>query len=119
MAIFSIAKIVQSASKTSVYKLATVFNLSFQYIYTLIAMILSFFDDFKILNNSKEYYHTQKFNQKYFLNNCVIFSNFNFRLDFFEFFNWILYMQKFRNNFSPPITISISIMATSCHQHNN
>lgn len=108
MAIFSIAKIVQRASISSAYKLADIINLSIQMIYTYIAIVLAFFDDFRILNNSKEYSYTQNFNQKYFLTNCINLSNFNYRLDFFEFYNWFLFMQKFRNNSSPPITISIS-----------
>ena len=108
MAIFSIAKIVQRASISSAYKLADIINLSIQMIYTYIAIVLAFFDDFRILNNSKEYSYTQNFNQKYFLTNCINLSNSNYRLDFFEFYNWFLFMQKFRNNSSPPITISIS-----------
>lgn len=119
MAIFSIAKIVQNATKSSVYQLSQIINLSYQYIYSLIALILGFFDDFKILNNSKEYYKIKKFNQNYFLKNSIKYSNVIFRLDYFEFYNWILFMQKFRNNFSPPITISISNLANNCHQHNN
>ena len=108
MALFSIAKIVQSASITSAYKLAEIINLSVQMIYKYIAIVLAFFDDFRILNNSKEYFNTQNFNQKYFLTNLVNLSIVNYRLDFFEFYNWLLFMQKFRNNVSPPITISIS-----------
>ena len=108
MALFSIAKIVQRASISSAYKLAEVINLSVQMIYTYMAIVLAFFDDFKILNNSKEYYNPQNFNEKYFFINCVNLSQANYRLDFFEFYNWFLFMQKFRNNISPPITISIS-----------
>ena len=119
MAIFSIAKIVQKTTKSSVYQLSKMINLSYQYIYSLIALILGFFYDFKILNNSKEYRRPQNFNQDYFLKNSIKYSEVIFRLDYFQFYNWVLFMQKFRNNFSPPITISISIMATSCHQHNN
>ena len=108
MALFSIAQIVQRACISSAYKLAEAINLSVQMIYTYMAIVLAFFDDFKILNNSKEYYNTPKFNQKYFLMNCINLSQANYRLDFFEFYNWLLFMQKFRNNVSPPITISIS-----------
>ena len=108
MSLFSIAKIVQRASISSAYKLAEVINLSIQMIYTYMAIVLAFFDDFRILNNSKEYSNVQNFNQKYFFMNCINFSNSNYRLDFFEFYNWLLFMQKFRNNVSPPITISIS-----------
>ncbi len=108
MAMFSITQIVERASVSSVYKLSEIIKLSFQMIYTYIAIVLAFFDDFKILNNSKEYYCTQNFNQSYFLTNCIQLSNSEYRLDFFEFYNWILFMEKFRNNSSPPITISIS-----------
>lgn len=108
MDIFSIAKIVQNACETSAYKLAETINLSFQTIYSYIALVLAFFADFRILNNSKEYYHTRNFNEKYFLTNCITLSTSCFRLDFFEFFNWALFMSKFRNNPSPPITIKVS-----------
>ena len=84
------------------------YRLSVQMIYTYIAIVLAFFDDFKILNNSKEYYNPQNFNEKYFFINCVNLSQADYRFDFFEFYNWLLFMQKFRNNVSPPITISIS-----------
>ena len=108
MALFSIAKIVQRASISSAYKLAETINLSVQMIYTYSAIVLAFFNDFKILNNSKEYYNPQNFNEKYFFINCVNLSQADYRFDFFEFYNWLLFMQKFRNNVSPPITISIS-----------
>lgn len=107
MALFSIAQIVKRATVTSVYKLAEVIELSIQMIYAYVAIVLAFFDDFKILNNSKEYY-PQNFNKKYFLTNLVNLSTANYRLDFFEFYNWLLFMHKFRNNSSPPITISVS-----------
>ena len=108
MAIFSIAQIVKRASISSAYKLAETINLSVQMIYSYIAIVLAFFDNFRILNNSKEYRRTQNFNKKYFLTNCVELSSDNYRFDFFEFYNWLLFMQKFRDNSSPPITISIS-----------
>lgn len=108
MAIFSIAQIVKRASISSAYKLAETINLSVQMIYSYIAIVLAFFDNFRILNNSKEYCCTQNFNKKYFLTNCVELSSANYRFDFFEFYNWLLFMQKFRDNSSPPITISIS-----------
>lgn len=108
MALFSISKIVQRASITSAYKLAEAIELSVQMIYKYIAIVLAFFGDFKILNNSKEYFNPQNFNKKNFLTNCVNLSTANYRLSFFEFYNWLLFMQKFRNNSSPPIHISIS-----------
>ena len=108
MALFSIAQIVKRATVTSVYKLAEVIELSIQMIYAYVAIVLAFFDDFKILNNSKEYFYPQNFNKKYFLTNLVNLSTANYRLDFFEFYNWLLFMHKFRNNSSPPITISVS-----------
>lgn len=108
MAIFSIAQIVKRATISSVYKLAETINLSVQMIYTYIAIVLAFFNDFKILNNSKQYFSSQNFNEKYFVTNCISLSTSNFRLDFFEFYSWLLFMQKFRNNSSPPVTISIS-----------
>lgn len=108
MVIYSIAQIVQRATAESAYKLAKVIDVSIQMIYTYIAIVLAFFNDFKILNNSKEYSCIRNFNQKYFLTNCINLSKYNFRLDFFEFYNWYIFMQKFRNNSSPPITIYIS-----------
>ena len=108
MALPSIAKIVQRASVSSAYKLAEAIKVSVQLIYTYIAIVLAFFNDFRVLNNSKEYFDPINFNQKYFLINCIKISDVNYRLDYFEFYNWLLFMQKFRNSVSPPITISIS-----------
>ena len=110
MSISSIALIVQRAVSTSVCKLAEAIGLSIQSIYAFIALVLAFFDDFKILNNSNESTPFKKFNKHYFLTNCIQLSKSNFRLDYFEFYNWFLFMQKFRNNPSPPIVISISKM---------
>ena len=110
MALFSISQIVQRATTSSAFKLADVIKLSVQMIYTYIAIALAFFDDFKILNNSNEYSDVKNFNIKYFFSNCITFSGSNYRLDFFEFYNWLLFMTKFRDNISPPITISISKM---------
>ena len=108
MTIFSIAQIVKRVSISSAYKLAEAINLSVQMIYTYMAIVLAFFEDFRILNNSKEYCNAQNFNEKYYLINCLELSSANYRLDYFKFYNWLLFMQKFRNNSSPPITISIS-----------
>ena len=113
MALSSIAIIVHRATISSAYKLANTINLSFQSIYAFIACVLSFFYDFNILNNSKQYYSTTNFNEKFFINNIVTLSAVTFRWDFFAFHNWILFMQKFRNNPSPPITISISKMPST------
>ncbi len=108
MASFSIARIVSYAVKFSAYKLADETCISYQIIYNYIALVASFFANFKILNNSKEYTNCQNFNENYWLLNCVELSKYNFKLDFFEFHNWILFMQKFRNNSSPPVGIFIS-----------
>lgn len=113
MALSSIATIVHRATTSSAYKLANTINLSFQSIYAFISCVLSFFYDFKILNNSKQYYSSRNFNKKFFINNIVTLSAVTFRWDFFEFHNWILFMQKFRNNPSPPITISASKMPST------
>mgnify|MGYP006916095410 CR=1 FL=1 len=108
MALVSIAQIVQKASVSSAYKLAENIKISMQLIYSYIAIVIAFFNDFRILNNSKEYFDATNFNKKYFLMNCIKLSEVNYRLDYFEFYNWLLFMQKFRNNISPPITISVS-----------
>ncbi len=113
ISLVSIAQIVQKASVSSAYKLAEIIKLSFQMIYTYIAIVLAFFDDFKILNNSKEYCCSENFNQNYFITNCIKLSVSKYRLDFFEFYNWFLFMQKFQNNSSPPITLSISKIPTN------
>ena len=71
-------------------------------------LVLDFFIDFKILNNKKEYININNFNEKYFLTNCEILSDFEHKIDFFEFHNWILFMQKFRNNSSPQVGVFMS-----------
>lgn len=113
MAVFSIAEIVSTAAKSSAYKLSQISTLSHQLIYTYIAMVISFFNDYKILNNKKEYVNKKNFNEKYFKTNCVDLSDENHRIDFFEFHNWILFMQKFRNNSSPKVRVFISKMPST------
>ena len=108
MALFSIAEIVQKASISSAYKLAETINLSVQMIYIYMAIVLAFFVDFKILNNTKEYVSPRNFNEKYFLTNCINLSTVDYRLDFFKFYNWLLFFLFFRDNSSPPITVSVS-----------
>lgn len=107
MALFSITQIVQKATISSVCKLSEIINLSITMIYTYIALVLAFFNDFKIFNNSQKNTYIKNFNEKYFLTNCINLSNFDFRLKFFEFYNWYLFMQKFRNNSSPPVNIFV------------
>ena len=108
MASFSIAKIVANTAQKSAYQICKFFSLSHQIIYTYMRLVLDFFIDFKILNNKKEYININNFNEKYFLTNCESLSDFEHKIDFFEFHNWILFMQKFRNNSSPPIGVFIS-----------
>lgn len=113
MAVFSIAQIVQSSVISSAYKVADKINLSWQQIYNLIFLVLSFFIDFKIMNNNKKIFDIQNFNEKFFANNCVMCSNYTNRINFFVFHYWFLFMNKFRNNPSPPITISASILPST------
>jgi hypothetical protein len=108
MAIFSIAKIVSSATKTSSYQMEKVLKISYQMILKYIAMVVAFFMDFKILNNKNNYIDVQQFNEKYYLTNCEIFVNEKYLLDFFHFYNWAFLMQKYRNKSSIPISIFIS-----------
>ena len=108
MASFSIAKIVANTAQKSAYQICKLFSLSHQIIYTYIRLVLDFSIDFKILNNKKEYIKINNFNEKYFLTNCENLSDFNHKIDFFEFYNWILFMQKFRNNSSPKVGVFIS-----------
>ena len=115
MALFSIAQIVQRASISSAYKLAEVINLSAQMIYTYIAIVLAFFDDFRILNNSKEYYSAQNFNEKYFLINCINLSQANYRFDFLNFI--IGYFSC--KNFEIMYPHRLPYLYQKCHQHNN
>ncbi len=113
MACFSIAKIVTDAMKSSVYEISNKIKLSYQLIYKYISIVMIFFTDFKILNNTKEYTSVENFNEKYFLTNCVSLSTFEYRLDFFEHYNWLLFMLKFRNNPSPPVGVFVSERATN------
>ena len=108
MASFSIAKIVANTAQKSAYQICKLFSLSHQIIYTYMRLVLDFFMDFKVLNNKKEYIKINNFNKEYFLTNCENLSDFNHKIDFFEFYNWILFMQKFRNNSSPKVGVFIS-----------
>lgn len=108
MACFSITQIVTEAMKSSAYKLYDTIGISFQLIYKYILIVSTFFNDFKILNNQKEYVSVKKFTKTYFLTNCNSLSTATYRFDFFEFHSWPLFMSKFRNNCSPPSEVFVS-----------
>ena len=97
------------------YGKAEAINLSVQMIYTYMAIVLAFFDDFKILNNSKEYYNPQNFNEKYFFINCIHLSLANYRFDFLNFI--IGYFSC--KNFEIMYPRQLPLLSQKCHQHNN
>lgn len=108
IAILSIGKIVSLATKKSSYEAEKVFKLAYQTILRYIALVSAFFMDFKILNNKKNYISPKKFNKKYFLSNCIKYTKSNYVYDFFEFYSWSLFMQKYRNNSTTQIRIYVS-----------
>jgi transposase len=95
----SILSIVKGTVYTTVLKLSNSLNISYQLIYMYINLVLSFFSDVCILNNSKIYY--TNFDQTFFLNNIVNFNSTEFLIDYNHFHKWIFLMTKFRN-ISPP-----------------
>ena len=106
LTILSIAKIIQEVSRTSVSTFVKKTNLFYeQIIYFYLNLAKLFFHDFKKVNSKYEIFPYDTFTLDYFLqNNFDCLSTIN-RYNFFKFHNWIIYMKKFRNNSSPPISI--------------
>ena len=106
LSIFSIATIIQDVSRTSISSFLNKTNFFYeQIIYFYLNLAKLFFQDFKKLNSKYEMFSYDSFTLDYFLQNnfdCLTTIN---RYNFFKFHNWIIYMKKFQNNSSPPISI--------------
>lgn len=109
----SILNIITKASKSSALQVSFLFKISYELIYSYIALIIGFWSDLVILNNSNEYIHRKNFNQKYLLNNCVNFCNINLRIDFLSFFAHCFLMSKFQNNLSSKPSIGFDIFVST------
>ena len=103
----SILFIVLELYHSSVLKLSNKLNLSFELIYSLFTLFISFFCYVDSLNKNNNTY--KNFNLKYFQLHCFDICNNIFLINFFKFYQFPFLMTKFQNMKSPPVYINISI----------
>ena len=111
MSLHGILNIIQNSILNSVLTISSRLNISYQIIYEYLSLFLSFFGNVAILNNSKEYW--VNFNQQYFLENALSFSEEKFLIDFLEYHKLFFLMTKFRNISPPLIYCGCHEMATT------
>lgn len=97
---------VSQACATSVITIAEKLGLSFQLIYSFIALVLSFFHHADSLNRHENLY--ENFSQEYFSLNCLTLCDNSFGIKFFYRYSWIFLMTKFQNIEAPPVSIGIN-----------
>ena len=97
---------VSQACSSSVITIAEKLGLSFQLIYSFIALVLSFFHHADSLNRHENLY--ENFNQEYFSLNCLTICDNSFCVKFFYRYFWIFLMTKFQNIEAPPVYIGIN-----------
>ena len=102
----SILSIASSAAKSSVLKTASSLNITYQLIYSYIALLLSFFPNIDILN--KLHIYTNNLTQQYYLYNCAELCNMTFCLDYIKYFRRPFLMQKYRNKAAGPPYIGVA-----------
>lgn len=102
----SILSIVSEATKTSVLEVAEKLQISFELIYSYIAILMSFFPKVDILNKEKNF--VKNFNQKYFKLNCLKLCSNQFMTQYFNYYQWVFLMTKFQNTTPPPIRIGLN-----------
>lgn len=107
----SILYVVSQAYSTSVLRLSEKLNTSFQFIYSMIALVLSFFMYADSLNREQQLY--KNFNQTYFVFNCLVICDNNFNLNFFKRYKWLFLMSKFQFKKPPPLTIGVNLIAST------
>lgn len=103
--------VVFQACSTSVLKISEKLNISFQLIYSFIALVLSFFPYADSLNREQPLY--KNLNQTYFVLNCLVICDTNFNINFFKRYKWIFLMTKFQNKKPPPLTIGVNLIAST------
>ena len=94
--------IVSSVATSSVYHMANNLSLSYQFIYSILAIFFSFFYQVDLLNRETNF-SKNNFNINYFSLNCLSLCNYDFLQLYFLHYNWIFLMTKFRNIPVPPI----------------
>ena len=105
----SIIYIIAEVATSSAYQVANKLNFSFQFIYSIIALFLSFFPQVSLLYRHYSFHKTtESFSCKYFSLNCIDICDSNFLKLYFFYFHWIFLMTKFRNIPAPPIYVGIN-----------
>lgn len=100
--------IIQEVSTSSAYKVSSNLNLSFQFIYSIIATFISFSSNINLLSKEASIFKSFKnFNIKFFSLNCLSICDFDFIKTYFFYYHWLFFMTKFRNVPAPPIYIGL------------
>ncbi len=107
----SILYTVQNSMRSSVIVLSEKLKISFELIYSFIALISGFFNYVDSLNREQNQF--KNFNHDYFLLNCLSICDQKFNINFFYRYKWIFLMTKFQNQKSPPITIGVNLIAST------
>lgn len=107
----SVLYVVSQAFSTSVLKVSKKISISFQLIYSFIALVLSFFSYVDSINREQPLY--KNLNQTYFALNCLVICDTNFNINFFKRYKWIFLMTKFQNKKPPPLTIGVNLIAST------
>ena len=100
--------VVSQARSSSAIKVAEALNLSFQLIYYFIATVLSFFNHADSLNREQGLY--KNFDRTYFALHCLSICDANFKIMYFNRYQWLFLMTKFQINKPPDLVVDIYIM---------
>lgn len=102
----SIIFIISEVASSSAYQVANKLNFSFQFIYSIIALFVSFFPQISLLHRQTNFHNAvSNFNIQYFSLNCTNICGDEFLMLYFSYYHWIFLMTKFRNIPVPPIYI--------------
>lgn len=102
----SIIYIIAEVASSSAYQVANKLNLSFQFIYSLIAIFTLFFPQISLLQRQTNFHNqTTNFDIQYFSLNCINICDDSFLQLYFVYYHWVFLMTKFRNISVPSIYI--------------
>ena len=102
----SIIYIIAEVASSSAYQVANKFNFSFQFVYSIIALLVLFFPQISLLKRQTNFHkQNTNFDVQYFSLNCINICDDDFLQLFFIYYHWAFLMTKFRNIPAPPINI--------------
>lgn len=107
----SILYVVSQAQSSSISETSEKLNISFQLIYAFTNLVLSFYNHIDSINRERSLYNN--LTRTYYILNCIKICDINLNIFFFNRYNWILFMNKFQNEKSPPLTIGLSLIVST------